>query len=456
MNLPNAVEVEKVLIGSIFTSENPRLSDSVVDLIDHESFFESFHGLVWQVIRSLVDSGMAPDPATVAQRLADRNGTSPNDYTEYLTHLLDSAPMIPNMREYATIIAEKKRLRKLIATSQSILSKVTKPTDESVDEIMAQAANEIRDVTTSRSRNGLSDMSSMIDDMLNGIQKNLDSGEEITGTPTGFNELDEITSGLQESDLIIVAGRPSMGKTSFAMNIAQNVLDAGKRVAVFSLEMPKNQLLMRLASSMANIEFKKLRSSNLMTDMDWTYLTSAISRLQAYDLHIDDTPSMPVSAIRAELMRLVSDGKMDVQGQQKNVDLIIIDYLQLMTGESKSTDRRQVVDEISRSLKALAKEFKAPVIALSQLNRELEKRADKRPIMADLRESGAIEQDADLILFVYRDEVYYKDSPEKGVAEIIIGKQRNGPLGTIPLAFDNRITRFSNMDTAGVDYDDMN
>ncbi|MDD5170135.1 MAG: replicative DNA helicase, partial [Syntrophales bacterium] len=354
----------------------------------------------------------------------------------YLASLVDNVPSAANIAYYAKIVREKSILRTLIGTATDILSK-TYNTGADVDEVLDEAEHAIFEISENKIRPSFYAIKDIIKDSFKTIEKLYESKELITGVPTGFEKLDEYTAGLQRSDLIIIAGRPSMGKTAFALNIAQYAAMAGTPAAVFSLEMSKEQLAMRMLASTAKVDSQRIRKG-FLGETDWPKLTTAAGSLSEAKLFIDDTPAISVLEMKAKARRLKAE---------YGLGLVNVDYLQLMRSGGGKESREQEISEISRSLKALAKELSVPVIALSQLNRKVEDRTNRRPQMADLRESGAIEQDADVIAFIYRDEVYNKseDNPEKGIAEVIIAKQRNGPIGTIKLAFLEKYTSFENL-----------
>jgi replicative DNA helicase len=355
----------------------------------------------------------------------------------YLASLVDNVPSAANVAHYAKIVKEKAILRRLIGTATEILTK-SYNAGADVDEVLDEAEHAIFEISENKIRPAFFPIKNIIKDSFKTIEKLYERKELITGVPTGFEKIDDLTSGLQKSDLIIIAGRPSMGKTAFALNIAQHAAtDAGIPVAVFSLEMSKEQLALRMLSTAAKVDSQRLRKG-FLGETDWPKLTTAAGRLSEALIFIDDTPAITALEMKAKARRLKAES---------GLGLIILDYLQLMRGGAYRDSREQEISEISRSLKALAKELNVPVIALSQLNRKVEDRTNRRPHMADLRESGAIEQDADVIAFIYRDEVYNKseDNPEKGLAEIIIGKQRNGPTGMVKLAFLEKYTCFENL-----------
>ena len=364
----------------------------------------------------------------------------------YLNSLAQYVPSASNIRRYAEIVRERSILRKLVSASDEIATNAFNPQGRAVDRILDEAEQKIFNIGEegSRMKQGFQSMDSLVVKLLDRVQEMADNPNDITGVPTGFYDLDRMTSGLQAGDMVVLAARPSMGKTAFAINIAEHVaLNEGLPVAVFSMEMGASQLAVRIVGSIGRIDQGHLRTGKLSDDQ-WPRLTEAIERLRTVSLHIDETPGLTTSELRADARRLAR--------QCGKLGLIVVDYLQLMSGSSSAGDNRATeLGEICRGLKMFAKELQCPVIALSQLNRSVETRTDKRPMMSDLRESGAIEQDADIIMFIYRDDYYNKDSREPGVAEIIIGKQRNGPTGTVKLAFLKPLTRFESLASGGSD-----
>ncbi len=353
--------------------------------------------------------------------------------------MAQNTPSASNIRAYAQVVRERATLRKLIEAAQEIAESGFNPEGRNSQELIDEAERAIMQISEAGRRSGGPEgVNALLGRALERIEELFNTGGDITGLTTGFSDLDNMTSGLQPADLVIVAGRPSMGKTSFAMNLVENAaLAQGKPILVFSMEMPAEQLIMRMLSSVGRIDQKRVRTGRLEQE-DWPKLTAAVNKLKDVSLHIDDTPALTPTELRSRVRKVVRENKGEI-------GMIMIDYLQLMQVAGSSEGRTAEISEISRSLKAIAKEFNVPVVALSQLNRSLEQRPNKRPVNSDLRESGAIEQDADIILFIYRDEVYHEDTQDKGVAEIIIGKQRNGPIGTCRLAFIGEYTRFENL-----------
>jgi len=432
---PHSVEAEQAVIGGLLLDN--RAWEQIADKLVDEDFYRHDHRLLFSAIRELESRNEPFDAVTLSQCL-DKNGQLDQaGGLLYLGRLAKETPSASNILAYANIVREKSVLRQLIAVGTDISGSGYLPEGRDSKELLDVAEKKVFQIAEqgARGQGGFQDMKTLLSKTVDKIDHLFNSDGGITGVSTGFDKFDEMTTGLQEADLVIVAGRPSMGKTTFAMNIAENAAIGDKLpVAVFSMEMPGDSLAMRMISSLGRVDQHHIRTGNL-TDEDWARITSAIHILSEAKIFIDDTPAMSPNEIRARARRLK---------RQHGLGLIVIDYLQLMQVHGGSENRATEISEISRSLKAMAKELKVPVIALSQLNRSLEQRPDKRPVMSDLRESGAIEQDADLIVFIYRDEVYNEDSPQKGVAEIIIAKQRNGPIGKSMLTFLGKYTKFEN------------
>lgn len=434
---PHSIEAEQAVLGGLMLDNGAW--DKVADLVGEDDFYRRDHRLIFQAIRVLAEKGDPCDVVTLAEWLDKKGQLDDAGGIAYLGSLAGNTPSAANIKSYAGIVRERSVLRQLIRISNDIADTAFNPDGRSVYELLDEAEKKIYHIADqgARSRVGFVGMKDLLVKAVDKIDQLFSLDSPITGIPTGYTDFDEMTAGLQKSDLIIVAGRPSMGKTSFAMNIVEHVaIKEQKPVAVFSMEMPGEQLAMRMMSSLGHIDQKKVRTGKLDED-DWPRLTSAVSLLAEAPIFIDDTPALSPTEVRARARRLARE-------QEHGLGLIVIDYLQLMQVPGTSENRTGEISEISRSLKGLAKELSCPVIALSQLNRSLEQRPNKRPVMSDLRESGAIEQDADLIVFIYRDEVYNPDSTDKGTAEIIIGKQRNGPIGTVRLTFLGQYTRFEN------------
>jgi replicative DNA helicase len=432
---PHSIEAEQAVIGGLLLDN--RAWEQIADKLVDEDFYRFDHRLLFSAIRQLESRNEPFDAVTLSQCLERNDQLAQAGGISYLASLAKDTPSASNILAYANIVREKSVLRQLIAVGTDISSSGYQPEGRDSKELLDNAEKKVFQIAEqgSRSEGGFQEMKTLLSKTVDKIDHLFNSDGGITGVATGFDKFDEMTTGLQEADLVIVAGRPSMGKTTFAMNIAENAAIADKHpVAVFSMEMPGDALAMRMISSLGRVDQHHIRTGNL-TDEDWARITSAIHILSEAKIFIDDTPALSPNEIRARARRLK---------RQHGLGLIVIDYLQLMQVHGGSENRATEISEISRSLKAMAKELKVPVIALSQLNRSLEQRTDKRPVMSDLRESGAIEQDADLIVFIYRDEVYNEDSPQKGVAEIIIAKQRNGPIGKSMLTFLGKYTKFEN------------
>ena len=439
---PQNLDAEQSVLGGIML-DNQALN-SALEILDADDFYSEAHRKIFSAIIELYNKSEPCDIITLSNILKNRTQLDHAGGISYLSALSDSVPSAANISHYAKIVKEKSILRKLIGTATEILHK-SYTSSSDIDTVLDEAEHAIFEISENKIRPTFSPFKDLIKDSVKTIEKLYERKELVTGVPTGFEKLDDITSGLQKSDLVIIAGRPSMGKTAFAMNIAQYAaLEAGIPVAIFSLEMSKEQLALRMLSSEARVDSQRIRRG-FLGEADWPKLITAAGRLSEAQIFIDDTPAISALEMKAKSRRLKSE---------VNLGLIILDYLQLMRGGGYKDSREQEISEISRSLKTLAKELNVPVIALSQLNRKVEDRTNKRPQMADLRDSGAIEQDADLIAFIYRDELYDKseENPEKGMAEIIVGKQRNGPTGMVKLAFQDKFARFENL-ARGIDMD---
>ena len=432
---PQNVEAEQSVLGTILLSDHSL--STVLETLESADFYQDGHRLIFEAMIVLFEKNEPQDIITVSNQLKDQNNLDAAGGLGYLATLTSIVPVTSNLFHYAKIIRQKAILRNLIRVNTEIASRCYEEQGD-IDILVDEAEQAIFEIARSKSNQSFTHLKRIIPGAFETVEQLYKRKEQITGIPTGFTELDRMTAGLQPSDLIILAGRPSMGKTAFAMNIAQNATLLDKTgVAVFSLEMSKEQLAMRLLCSAGHIDSQRVRTGRLHNE-DWPKLTRAVGMLTEAPMYIDDTPAISVLEMRAKVRRLAAHSPLG---------LIIVDYLQLMRGRSSIENRTQEISEISRSLKAMAKELKVPVIALSQLNRSLESRTDKRPMMSDLRESGAIEQDADVICFIYRDEVYNKaeDNPNIGISEIIVGKQRNGPTGTVKLTFIKEFTMFENL-----------
>jgi replicative DNA helicase len=433
---PQNLEAERAVLGAILMDNETVFT--VMEILDPPAFYQPSHRLIFGTMLELSERGEPIDIVTLTDRLRSAGSLDQAGGPDYIPTLADEVPTSAGVGNYAKIVKEKATLRNLIETSTAIVQDCF-DTPGDVDHLLDEAERRIFAISEERVRSGFLSMKEIVKSSFKTIELLYEKKEHVTGVPTGFADIDDLTSGFQPSDLIIIAGRPSMGKTAFCLNVAQYAaMKKNLTVAVFSLEMAKEQLVMRMLCSEARIDAHRLRSG-FLGQTDWPKLSSAAGRLADASIYIDDTPAISSMEMRAKTRRLKAD---------KGVDLVIVDYLQLMAGRGGRNDNReQEISEISRSLKALAKELSVPVVALSQLNRGVEGRVDKRPILADLRESGAIEQDADVIIFIYRDEVYNKESMEKGIAEIIIGKQRNGPVGTRKLTWLDKYTRFEDLAT---------
>lgn len=433
---PHSIEAEQSLLGGLMLDNASW--DQVVDMVGDDDFYRRDHRLIFQAVRDLAEESSPFDVVTLSEWLQKRNQLDQAGGLAYLGMLANNTPSAANIKAYAEIVRERSVLRQLIHVGTEISNSAFVTEGRKSEELLDNAERLVFEIAEqgARGKGGFAAIKDVLTDVVDRIDELFQQDNPLTGIPTGFTDFDDKTSGLQKGDLIIVAGRPSMGKTTFAMNIAEHaVIKTEKPVAVFSMEMPAAQLAMRMLSSLGRIDQHKVRTGKL-DDEDWPRLTSAVGLLAEKPLFIDDTPAMSPNELRARCRRLTRE-----HGQ---LGLVLIDYLQLMQVPGNKENRTAEISEISRSLKSLAKELHVPVIALSQLNRGLEQRPNKRPVMSDLRESGAIEQDADVIVFIYRDEVYNEDSPDKGTAEIIIGKQRNGPIGTTRLTFLGKYTRFEN------------
>ena len=436
---PHSIEAESSVLGGLLLDNGAW--DRVGDLLNDGDFYRYEHRLIYAAMASLINASRPADVITVFEHLQSQGKAEETGGLAYLNALAQYVPSAGNIRRYAEIVRERAILRKLVAASDEIATNAFNPQGRPVAQILDESEQKIFNIGEegSRMKRGFQSMDTLVVDLLDRVQEMADNPNDVTGVPTGFYDLDRMTAGLQAGDMVVLAARPSMGKTAFAINIAEHVaLNEGLPVAVFSMEMGAAQLAVRIVGSIGRIDQGHLRTGKL-TDEEWPRLTEAIEKLRTISLHIDETAGLTASELRANARRLAR--------QCGKLGLIVVDYLQLMSGSSGDNENRATeLGEISRGLKMLAKELGCPVIALSQLNRSVEQRPDKRPMMSDLRESGAIEQDADIIMFIYRDEYYTKEAcKEPGVAEIIIAKQRNGPTGTVKLAFLRHLTRFENL-----------
>ncbi|MCE2830628.1 MAG: replicative DNA helicase [Oxalobacteraceae bacterium] len=443
---PHSIEAEQSVLGGLLLDN--AAYDRVIDLVSAEDFYRFDHRLIFQSITKLVAASKPADVITVFESLSLIGKAEEVGGLAYLNALAQNTPSAANIRRYAEIVRDRGVLRKLITVSDEIAGDAFNPQGKEVKQMLDAAESKIFAIAEEGARGavGFVDIQPLLARVVERIDElfSRDGSNDITGVPTGMTDLDRMTSGLQQGDLIIVAGRPSMGKTAFSVNIGENVaIESGLPVAIFSMEMGGTQLAMRMLGSVGRIDQQRLKTGRL-TEGDWPNLTHAIQKMNDAQIYIDETPALSSIELRSRSRRLARKC-----GQ---LGLIIVDYLQLMSANSPGENRATEISEISRNLKSLAKELNCPVIALSQLNRSLEQRPNRRPVMSDLRESGAIEQDADLILFIYRDEVYNPDSPDKGTAEIIIGKQRNGPIGQVRMTFLGQFTKFENYTGASSGY----
>ncbi len=437
---PHSIEAEQAVLGGLMLDNEAW--PNVVERINFDDFYRRDHANIFRAVEQLANDNKPFDVVTLAEWLRNHEQLADVGGMAYLAQLAENTPSAANIAAYADIVRQRAILRQLISAGSQIAESAFRTEGRTSDELLDQAESLVFEIAEreSKGRRGFRPIKDLLVDALDKIDLLFQRDNPITGVSTGYYELDNMTSGLQKSDLIIIAGRPSMGKTSFALNIAQHAAIKGELpVAVFSMEMPSEQLAMRMLSSLGRIDQHRVRTGRLSDD-DWPRLTHSVGILSEAKMFIDDTPALTPSDLRARCRRLA---------REHGIGLIVIDYLQLMQVHGNKENRATEISEISRALKALAKELSCPVIALSQLNRSLENRTDKRPVMSDLRESGAIEQDADVIFFIYRDEVYNEETQDKGIAEIIIGKQRNGPIGTVRLTFLGEYTRFENFAAPG-------
>ncbi len=433
---PHSIEAEQSVLGGLMLDNEAW--HQVSERLTQGDFYRRDHNEIFRAVEALANQGKPYDVVTLAEWLKTNELLDSVGGLQYLAELSENTPSAANISAYADIVRERSVLRSLVRAGADIVESGYQTEGRSADELLDEAERlvfEIADRET-RSNRGFKRIKELLVGALDRIDLLFQRDNPITGVATGFYEVDMMTSGLQPSDLIIIAGRPSMGKTAFAVNVAQHAaVKESLPVAIFSMEMPSEQLAMRMLSSLGKIDQHKVRTGKL-GDQDWPRLTHAVGVLSEVDMYIDDTPALSPGELRSRCRRLA---------REQGLGLIVVDYLQLMQVHGSKENRATEISEISRSLKALAKELNVPVLALSQLNRSLESRTDKRPVMSDLRESGAIEQDADVIVFIYRDEVYDEDSPDQGIAEIIIGKQRNGPIGIRKLRFFGEYTTFENL-----------
>lgn len=444
---PHSIEAESSVLGGLLLDN--AAWDRLSDVVTANDFYRYEHRAVFESVSALVNAGKPADVITVYEHLQSTGKAEEVGGLSYLNALAQYVPGVGNIRRYAEIVRDRSILRRLVSTSEEISANAFNTQGRPVSSILDEAEQKIFNIGEegARTRQGFQSMDSLVVSLLDRVQEMADNPNDVTGVPTGFYDLDRLTAGLQAGDLVVLAGRPSMGKTALAINMAEHVaLNEGLPVAVFSMEMGAAQLAVRIVGSIGRIDQSRLRTGKL-TDDEWPRLSEAIEKLRTISLYIDESAGLTPGELRANARRLAR--------QCGQLGLVVVDYLQLMSGSqgSEGENRATELGEISRGLKMLAKELQCPVIALSQLNRSVESRPDKRPMMSDLRESGAIEQDADIIMFIYRDEYYTKDAcKEPGVAEVIIAKQRNGPTGMVKLAFLNKITKFESL-ASGVSAD---
>ena len=433
---PHSIEAEQSVLGGLMLDNDAW--PQVIERLKGDDFYRRDHAAIYRAVEVLANENKPFDVVTLAEWLQGREQLQDVGGMAYLAQLAENTPSAANIAAYADIVRQRAILRDLISAGTRIVDNAFRPEGRDPNELLDMAEGLVFEIAEreARGRRGFRPIKELLVDALDRIDQLFQRDNPITGVATGFYELDNMTSGLQKSDLVIVAGRPSMGKTAFAMNIAQHAaIKEELPVAIFSMEMPSEQLAMRMMASLGRIDQHKVRTGRLSDD-DWPRLTHSVGILSEVKMFIDDTPALTPGDLRARCRRL---------SREHGLGLVVVDYLQLMQVPGTKENRATEISEISRSLKALAKELSCPVVALSQLNRSLESRQDKRPVMSDLRESGAIEQDADIIMFIYRDEVYDEDSMDKGIAEIIISKQRNGPIGMRKLRFFGEYTSFENL-----------
>jgi replicative DNA helicase len=440
---PHSLEAEQSVLGGLMLDNDA--ADRVGDVLTAADFYSEAHRLIYEHAAKLIGEAKPADAVTLAESLSSSGKLEHIGGLAYLGALVQSVPTAANIRHYAQIVRDRSVLRQLASTATEIAESAYQPMGRNASQLLDEAETKVMHIAEAGVRGRK--QYAKVGDLLVGVVERIEElfsrehPSDVTGIATGFADLDKFTAGLQPGDLVIVAGRPSMGKTALAVNMGEHVaLDQKRPVAIFSMEMGANQLALRLIASVGRLQSNNLRTGKLQAD-DWTRLSGALGRLSDAPILIDETPALTVMELRSRARRIAR--------AHAPLGLVIVDYLQLMQASSQGENRATEISEISRSLKALAKELQVPVIALSQLNRSLEQRPNKRPVMSDLRESGAIEQDADVILFIYRDEVYNEDTPDKGVAEIIIAKQRNGPIGTVRLTFLGEFTRFENFAAPG-------
>ena len=433
--LPQSLEFERALLGGLL--RNPNMLREVAEMVEAEDFYRPDHAALYRLIREMDVLNEPIDPVTVLERMTRDRREERYGGVSYVLELTEQVPSTANLTHYAKGVQQKSLLRQFIIGSQDFISEAFGQ-PEPVSELLDRASKAIFDLNLAHVRRGWHSMALVVDEEIARVSGLADRPEGLTGIRCGFEDLDSLLNGMQRGDLIIVAARPSMGKTALALNMAQNAAICDNvAVGIFSLEMSKNQLVNRMLCAQARVDGEKMRNGRLEED-DWNRLSGASELVRKLPIFLDDSPGLSMSEIRTRSRRL--------KEENPNLGVIVVDYIQLMGADDPSQPRNQQVSDMSRGLKALAKDLNVPVIALSQLSREVEKRADKRPMPSDLRESGAIEQDADVIAFIYRDEKYNPDTTDKGIAEVIISKQRNGPTGTVRLLFQGQYTRFSSVE----------
>lgn len=435
-HMPHSIEAEQSVLGGLML-ENNKL-DAVLEVLSEQDFYRQDHRIIFRMMVNLQEAAQPLDVITLSEELHKHDQLDRVGGLGYLVEMANNTPSAANIVAYAKIVRERSTLRQLIDAAQEISKSSMNPAGLDSDDLLQLAEKRVAEIAEDRPKEGgLVGVNDLLKATVQKIDELFRSGSDVTGVPSGLTDLDQRTSGWQQGELIILAARPSMGKTALALNFVESALfSQPKPVLVFSMEMPSNAMIMRMMSSVGRIDQTKMRNGKL-TEEDWPKLSSAVAKMKDKLLFIDDTPGLNPQELRARIRRITRE--------HGNPGLIMVDYLQLMTVAGASEGRTQEISEISRSLKGIAKEFECPMIALSQLNRGVEQRPNKRPMNSDLRESGAIEQDADVILFIYRDEYYHEDSPDKGIAELIIGKQRNGEIGTCRAAFIGKYTRFDNL-----------
>ncbi len=432
--LPQSLEAERAVLGGLML--DPERVISMAELITPDDFYREAHKKLFRLMLEMAERGEPTEMVAVVERIVSANRADEFGGLAYVSSLPDSVPSTENIEYYAGVVRDRALRRRLIVGAQDIANRVYTGDDE-LPELLDFAESTVFSVTQERTNQDWWSLGSVVDVEYGRIKKLADQRGEVTGTTTGYRDLDKMLAGMQRSDLIILAARPAMGKTALALNFCQNAAHHGHAVGVFSLEMSRGQLATRLLCAEARVSMSKVRVGMLSRDQDWPRLNEAHESLSRLQIFIDDTPGLTPTQVRSKARRL--------KAEHPNLAVIVVDYIGLMGGDSK-VSREQQVSASSRGLKALAKELDITVIGLSQLNRGVEQRTDKRPLLSDLRESGAIEQDADIIMFIYRDEYYNKDSPDKNIAEVIVAKQRNGPTGTARLFFEGEFTRFENLD----------